>query len=168
MKKLLLALALVGGAAVQANAAIPAFPVFGCHLSATITSSEGAELIIARGETAYGTGTVACMDAFGRTTTDNVNIKMTTGGIGPAINGTLKGLNMFVATVGVSSVDGMYGAYHLGVGPRLGLIAARASVMAGVQASGNSLGLQVEVLIEDRFSIGIDIGGMEMEITPAQ
>jgi hypothetical protein len=164
MKKLVLALALVAGASASAT---PAAPFFGCKLKADIVETKSSvELLIIRGETVVGYGTSACMDIVGQTTRQNVAITIQSGGIGPAFNGPLQGLKIYAVRAGLTGVDGMEGTYQLAAGPRLGLIAARVGLMAGVQISGSGVGAGVEAVIENRFSVGLDLGGMAMTVVP--
>jgi len=164
MKALILAVALMTGAA--ANAEI-AFPLWGCKLKATVTDSSSIDLLVIRGETAHAKGVAKCMTALGQTSTQKVDVVIQSGGIGPAINGNLEGLTIYAARTGVATTNGMYGVYQLSAGPRLGLLKARVGVMAGVQISGEGVGAGVEAVIENRFSFGLDLGGMAMAIVPA-
>ncbi len=151
----------------QSQAATFAAPFFGCKLKAQIThTTSNVELILIRGEKVTGNGSVVCVDAVGQKTTQNVNITIRSGGIGPAFNGSLEGLTIYAARAGITTVDGMAGKYHLSVGPRLGLIHARVGIMGGVQASGAGAGLGVEAVIENRFSVGLDLGGMSLVVIP--
>lgn len=163
MKMLVLALALVGASA-QAR---PAAPFFGCKLKANIVETKSSvELLVIRGETVVGYGTSTCADIVGQVVKQNVQVTIQSGGIGPAINGPLQGLTIYAARVGITGVNGMEGTYQLSAGPRIGLIAARAGLMAGVQVSGSGVGAGVEAVIENRFSIGLDLGGMAMTVKP--
>jgi hypothetical protein len=165
MKMLALVSALLVGA--TAYAADPAFPVWGCKLKAKMLETQSSvELIIIRGETVRGQGTATCTTAVGQTTTQAVDVVLQSGGIGPAFNGPLQGLRIYAVRAGVATTDGMIGMYHLSAGPRLGLINARVGVMGGVQVDGQGVGAGVEAVIENRFSIGLDIGGMAMAIVP--
>jgi len=169
MKNIVLALALVAGATLtsQAQASNLAAPFWGCRLKANIVETvNSVELLIIRGEKVVGYGTVACTDVVGQTKRQNVMVTIKSGGIGPAINGPLQGLTVYAVRAGVATTDGMAGKYRLSAGPRLGLIAARVGVMAGVQVSGQGIGAGIEAVIENRFSIGIDLGGMSMTVVP--
>jgi hypothetical protein len=167
MKKLVLALALVAGAS-QAQAT-PAAPFFGCRLKADITETKSSvELLVIRGETVVGYGTSVCTDIVGQQVRQNVQVTIESGGIGPAINGPLQGLTIYAVRAGITGVNGMEGTYQLSAGPRLGLLNARVGVMAGVQVSGSGVGAGVEAVIENRFSLGLDLGGMAMKVTPVR
>lgn len=164
MKVLVLALALVAGATAQAR---PAAPFFGCKLKANIVETQSSvELLIIRGETVVGYGTSVCSDIVGQQTKQNVKVTIQSGGIGPAINGPLQGLTIYAARVGITGVNGMEGTYQLAAGPRIGLINARAGLMGGVQVSGSGVGAGIEAVIENRFSVGIDLGGMALTVVP--
>jgi len=166
MKKLVLALALVAGAS-QAQAATLAAPFFGCKLKADIVETKSSvELLIIRGETVVGYGTSVCADIVGQKYKQNVAVTIQSGGIGPAINGPLQGLTIYAVRAGITGVDGMEGTYQLAAGPRLGLIGARVGLLAGVQVSGSGVGAGIEAVIENRFSVGIDLGGMALTVKP--
>lgn len=168
MKKLALVLALVTGAALtsQAQAQVPAV-AWGCKLKAKLVqTTSSVELLVIRGETVIGQGVAACADAFGRVTKQKVDVVIQSGGIGPAINGPLQGLTIYAARVGVANVRNMIGTYQLQAGPRIGLIGARVGVMAGAQIAGDGVGAGVEAVIENRFSVGLDLGGMAMAVVP--
>ncbi len=171
MKNLALILALVAGVAVttpQAEAKLAA-PLWACKLKANIVNTQSSlELLIVRGETVTGNGTVVCQDAIGQRSVSHVDIQIQSAGIGPAFNGPLEGLTIYAVRAGVSSDDGMSGTYQLAAGPRIGLINARAGLLGGVQIAGNSIGAGIEAVIENRFSVGVDVGGMVMTVTPAQ
>lgn len=170
MKNLVLALAMVAASAItsQAHASLAA-PLWACKLKANIVNTQSSfELLVIRGETVSGSGKVVCQDALGQKTSHNVSIQIQSGGIGPAFNGPLEGLTIYAVRAGVSSTDGMIGSFQLAAGPRLGLISSRAGLMAGVQIAGNSVGAGIEAVIENRFSVGVDLGGMVMTVTPAQ
>lgn len=166
MKKLLLAIAVTCGASFQANAAAP---LWTCKLTGKIDGTTSQlELILIRGEEVTGHGVVVCRDAFGHKVRNSVNLHITSGGIGPAFNGPLEGLTIVAARAGVSTIDGMIGQYDLSAGPRFGLIHGRVGIMAGAQISGQGAGAGVEAVIENRFSVGLDLGGMVMTVTPAR
>lgn len=164
MKLLAIAFALISSAAYAAD---PAFPVWGCELKADLIETQSSvELLIIRGETVLGKGTATCVSAVGQRVSRRVDVVIQSGGIGPAINGPLQGLTIYAVRAGVATTDGMIGTYQLAAGPRLGLINTRASVMVGVQLSGQGVGAGVEAIIENRFSVGLDLGGMAMAIVP--
>jgi hypothetical protein len=167
MKNLILGTLLVAaGMTFDAHAALSA-PVWACKLKANLTETQSSfELIVVRGENVSGQGTVVCMDALGRKRKQAVDIEIHSAGLGPAFNGPLEGLTIYAARAGVSTLDGMSGEYQLQAGPRLGLISARAGLLGGVQIAGNSIGAGIEAVIENRFSVGIDVGGMVMSVKP--
>jgi hypothetical protein len=167
MKNLVLgALLVAAGMTLNAHAALSA-PLWGCKLKANLAETRSSlELIVVRGENAAGQGTVVCMDALGHKSKQAVDIEIRSVGVGPAFNGPLEGLTIYAARAGVSTNDGMSGEYQLQAGPRLGLISARTGLLGGVQIAGNSIGAGVEAVIENRFSVGIDVGGMVMRVTP--
>jgi hypothetical protein len=167
MKNLLIgALLVAAGMTLDAHAALSA-PVWACKLKANLTQTHSMlELIVVRAENVSGQGTVVCVDAFGRKVKQAVDIEIQSAGLGPAFNGPLEGLTIYAARAGVSTLDGMSGQYQLQAGPRLGLISARAGLLGGVQIAGNSIGAGIEAIIENRFSVGVDVGGMVMTVTP--
>ncbi len=166
MKSIILALALISGASASAT---PAALFFGCRLKANITETKSSvELLVIRGETVVGYGTSVCTDIVGQQVRKNVQITIESGGIGPAINGPLQGLTIYAVRAGITGVSSMEGTYQLSAGPRLGLIGARVGLMAGVQLSGNGVGAGVEAVIENRFSVGLDLGGMAMTVKEAR
>jgi len=168
MKNLFLALTVAFGVSFQAQALDLAAPLWACKLSGKIDNTASqVELLLIRGEQVSGHGMVVCRDAFGRKVKNHVNLQMTSAGVGPAINSSLEGLRIYAARVGVSSLDGMIGQYDFNAGPRLGLIHARAGLMGGVQVAGQSLGAEIEAVIENRFSVGVDVGAMILTVTPA-
>lgn len=167
MKGFVIALALVAGAS-QAQAKQPAFPLWACKMKAKVVQTNAhVELLIARGEEVLATGTVICSTALGQTKRSNVMVKLNSIGFGPAINGPLEGLTIYAVRAGIATTDGMNGTYQLQAGPRLGLLTHRVGVVGGVQISGAGAGAGVEAIIENRFALGVDIGGMLMEVTEA-
>lgn len=167
MKNLIFgALLVTAGMAFNAHAALSA-PLWGCKLKANLTETHSSfELLVVRGEIVSGQGTVVCMDALGHKRKQAVDIEIHSAGLGPAFNGPLEGLTIYAVRAGVSTLDGMSGEYQLQAGPRLGLISARAGLLGGVQIAGNSIGAGIEAVIENRFSVGIDVGGMVMSVKP--
>lgn len=170
MKGLVLGLALtIGALSSPAQASEPAFPLWGCKLKAKIVQTNAhVELLIARGEEVLASGTVICASAVGQTKRSKVSVKLNSVGFGPAINGPLEGLTIYAVRAGIATRDGMIGTYQLQAGPRLGLLTNRVGIMGGVQLSGEGVGAGVEAIIENRFALGVDIGGMTMEVTPAR
>lgn len=164
MKKLMLGIALLVASQAQAHMASP---VWTCKLKAKVTGHQQVELLIIRGETATAAGTVACSDAFGHKVSKNVNLTLHSGGVGPAVNGPLDSLTIKAVTVGLATPESMVGTYQLAAGPRLGLINARVGVMGGAQVSGHGVGAQIDLVIENRNSIGIDVGALTLEVRPA-
>lgn len=170
MKKLLLGIAMMAAGVVTAQAqAHVAAPVWGCRLSAShIKTASQLELLLVRGETATAHGYVVCQDAVGQRVGQHVEVSITSGGVGPAFNGSLEGLKLYAVVAGLSTPKSMIGTYQLAAGPRLGLIAARAGLMAGAQVSGHGIGAEIEAVFENRFSIGVDFGGMTMTVRPVK
>jgi hypothetical protein len=167
MKNLILgALLVAAGMTMNAHAALSA-PIWACKLKANLTETHASfELIVVRGENVSGQGTVVCVDSLGHKSKQAVDIEIHSAGLGPAFNGPLEGLTIYAARAGASTNDGMSGEFQLQAGPRLGLISARAGLLGGVQIAGNSIGAGIEAVIENRFSIGVDVGGMVMRVTP--
>jgi hypothetical protein len=164
MKKLMLGFALLVASQAQAHIASP---VWTCKLKAKVTGHQQVELLLFRGETATAAGTVSCHDAFGHKVNKNVNVTLHSGGVGPAINGPLDSLVVKAVTVGLATPEGMVGTYQLAAGPRLGLLDARVGVMGGVQVAGHGVGAQIDLVIENRNSFGIDVGALTLEVRPA-
>ena len=164
MKSLVLALAVLAGSQAYAS---PAAPLFGCRLKADIVETKSSvELLIVRGETVVGYGTSVCVDAVGQKVKQNVEVTIQSGGVGPAINGPLQGLTVYAVRAGITGVSGMEGTYQLAAGPRIGLLTERVGVLGGVQVSGSGVGAGIEAIIENRFALGIDLGGMTMAVRP--
>lgn len=165
MKKLMLGLVMVMAAQAQARIAAP---VWSCKLKASnFQTRSSLELLLVRGESATGNGTIVCMDAVGQRVSKPVTVALTSGGVGPAFNGSLDGMTLFAVTAGLATPNSMMGRYELAAGPRLGLIQARAGIMAGAQVAGHGIGVSLEAVIENRFSIGVDFGTMALAIRPA-
>lgn len=138
-------------------------PFYGCKLRAELVETkESVELFIVRGETVVGYGVTECTDLRGRKVKQNVTVQIESAGFGLAFNGPLQGLTVLAARAGTSGVTNMEGTYDFSIGPRLGLIETRESVMAGVQVEGDVPGVGIEAVIENRLSLGLDIGGMKM------
>ncbi len=163
MKALVLAFSIFAGIS-QAHARSEV-PFYGCKLRADLVETkESVEAFIVRSETVVGYGVSECTDLRGRKVTQNVTVQLESGGVGLAFNGPLQGLTVLAARAGVAGVTSMEGVYDFSVGPRLGLIDSRESVMAGIQINGPAAGVGIEAVIENRLSLGLDFGGMKMVV----